>query len=346
MMFVFPKDIALFQGALMNFTKRNNGYFEYSSIDISSPEKNVINLNGVEYVFTYLSDEVNGGSGGNSVIMRLFTIEDLYDDDDELDYQEPISVIKICKVPIKRKKLKKIHERFDMEVQSLKECLDAKFQNIVKIIENGVCKIFNPISDKYEEYPFYTMEYAQYSLKSFIESKHDDLGIDEKIGLCLSLCEGLNELESLGFYHRDIKPENIFMTESGSWKIGDLGLIDDRKKIVTLDRKNEAIGPRGWMTPESMNKYLCENKEFYFKHDCVIDHQSDIFQLGKVFWYIFQHNAPIGTVKESDFLLKNSSLFSVCKTMLNYSKKKRFKHVMEIIKLLKPIELKLLKSAS
>lgn len=71
-----------------------------------------------------------------------------------------------------------------------------------------------------------------------------------------------------------------------------------------------------------MNKYLSEGvagKNF----DCTIDHQSDLFQLAKVFWYILQGNAPIGCIKECDFLLKNSSLYSLIRQMLNHSKRKR-----------------------
>ena len=148
-------------------------------------------------------------------------------------------------------------------------------------------------------------------------------------------------MESLGYYHRDIKPDNIFMIDD-QWKIGDLGLISERYKESEIDKDAELIGPRGWLTPESMNKYLCEGKSFKYSHDCIIDHQSDIFQLGKIFWYIFQHNAPIGTVKSKDFNIKSEGIFPILKTMLNHSKKRRYKRIDEIIHLLKPIENRLI----
>ena len=163
------------------------------------------------------------------------------------------------------------------------------------------------------------------------------------MSLCISISEGLNCLRELGYYHRDIKPDNIFITQGNKWKIGDLGLLDNQN-IDCIDDMAEFVGPKGWMTPEAMNKYLCEGKEYIFNHNCTIDHQSDIFQLGKVFWYIFQHNAPIGTVKESDFLIREQGIYPVIKTMLNYSKKKRYKSIEDIIAILKPIEAKLLKA--
>jgi hypothetical protein len=65
--------------------------------------------------------------------------------------------------------------------------------------------------------------------------------------------------------------------------------------------------------------------------------------LGKVFWYIFQHNAPIGSVRGKDFLIKNSQIYAVLRTMLNNSKQRRYKEIDEVIKLLKPIEVELFK---
>ena len=152
-------------------------------------------------------------------------------------------------------------------------------------------------------------------------------------------------LHSIGYVHCDIKPDNIFMVE-GVWKIGDLGLLDENGNRNPLDDIAEPIGPRGWMSPEAMNKYMTEAKDFAYKYDCKIDHQSDIFQLGKVFWYIFQHNVPIGCIKEADFKIKAShKIYPLLRTMLNHSKEKRFKRIEEVTKLLRPVEVELLKTA-
>mgnify|MGYP001456325429 FL=1 len=194
----------------------------------------------------------------------------------------------------------------------------------------------------YHEYYFYTMEYAEYDLKEFIENNHNDFTIEAKVSLCISLAKGVRELYSKGYYHRDIKPDNIFMV-GDMWKIGDLGLLADRKDINSIDYSGEFIGPRGWISPEVMNKYLCEDKDFRHSYDCEIDHQSDIFQLGKVFWYIFQHNAPVGTVKMNDFKIRNGRIYPILKTMLNHSKTKRYSKIGQVIDLLKPAEKELLK---
>ena len=43
------------------------------------------------------------------------------------------------------------------------------------------------------------------------------------------------------------------------WKIGDLGLVTRRD--LDYDRQNEFIGPKGWLSPEAMNKYLAEGRD-------------------------------------------------------------------------------------
>ena len=98
--------------------------------------------------------------------------------------------------------------------------------------------------------------------------------------------------------------------------------LNNAKVIVHSYKKNDFIGPKGWLSPEAMNKYLQSDNNKY-KFDCNIDHQSDVFQLGKVFWYILQGNAPIGNIRRSDFFDGHDDIYSVLKYMLNHSKKKR-----------------------
>jgi serine/threonine protein kinase len=336
--FTFPKDKVLQNGTLKNYIIKN-GKEIYSLIDTLQPANNQIQINGLDYFFTYL-DENGKNKGGNSIILKLYETQNI--DLDEITYDNPDLVMKILKTK-KLLRATKPEKRFTKEIKALYECKESKFPNVISIFQNGICKIFNPGLGVFEEYLYYTMEYAPYDLKKYIETNHKKLTVENKLNLCLSIAQGLSELYSLNYYHRDIKPDNIFIC-GNVWKIGDLGLLGERNDPNEIDIEAEWIGPRGWMSPESMNKFLTEGKKFIQSFPCNIDHQSDIFQLGKVFWYIFQHNAPIGTVKESDFLIKNSQIYSIIKTMLNHSKTKRYKSIDEVIKLLKIEEKKLLKS--
>lgn len=338
--FTFPKDKVLYNGTLRQHLVNRDGKDSFDLIDIYSPTSNLIQIDNTDYYFTYLNSR-GDNKGGNSIILKLYEAQSI--DIHEPIYNEPDLILKIHKSK-KKSIIDRSQQRFNKEIEALYKCKEKKFENVIIIEHSGVCKIYDNWRNRFAEYFYYTMEYAQYDLKSFIELSHNMITLEEKVGLCIDLAKGLKEIIELGLYHRDIKPDNIFMNSEGSWKIGDLGLINDRNNNFQLDRIADNIGPKGWMSPESMNKYLTEGKGFKYKFHCDIDHQSDIFQLGKVFWYIFQHNAPIGSIKECDFLVKKGQLYPIIKTMLNHSNIKRYKDINEVIRLLKIEEYKLLKA--
>ncbi len=339
MNFTFPKEKVLNLRILKNYSNIS-GRDNFELIDISKPLENQIQIKGIDYIFTYLSESGNN-KGGHSIILKLYVAQNI--DVDNPFYEEPDLILKIHKNK-KKKFPDQAQNRFNNEINALQKCKEKGFQNIIKIEHFGECKIFNHRDSKYDIHQYYTMEFAPYDLKSFIEKKHADLTLEQKLNLCIDLAKGLKELNQLKLYHRDIKPDNIFMNSEGNWKIGDLGLIDDRNRNFQIDNSAELIGPRGWISPEAMNKYLTEDKGFEHSYHCGIDHVSDIFQLGKVFWYIFQYNAPIGTVKESDFKLKNGQIYSILKRMLNHSRTRRFNDIDDVINQLKMEERKLLKN--
>ena len=338
--FTFPLDKTIFKSSIYNFVKKHNGKYAFNLLDISSPNQNLVTIKNIDYYFKYLNDQPKN-KGGNSIIIELYESQNI--DTDEIEYDEPDLILKILKFkksadpnyPYKPEK------RFKAEISALKKASKKNSQNLIRIVHHGNCKIWSTWNDEYEEYLFYTMEYAENDLKTYIESTHSTMNFEEKLSLCVSLAKGINELHSYGFYHRDIKPDNIFII-GNEWKIGDLGLCAERDKENKIDDISEFIGPRGWATPEVMNKHLTGGKGFQKKFDVVIDEQSDIFQLGKVFWYIFQHNAPIGAIKLNDFSTKHNRIYPILRTMLNHSKKRRYKDISEVIKLFEPIEKELL----
>ena len=307
-----------------------NCNFTYSKpyLNISNDlTENHLRLNQIDYFVSYLSSDYNSNKGGNSFVFKLFTAQD-YDEE-----SEPSRVIKISKrfeAFVKGNVVQSVYNnRFRQEVDALYECRRKNVDNVVEIECDGnlICPVAGQ-PGKRVSFPFYVMEYAESDLKKYLEDEGRSIDDASRIEICLQLAQALNQLYALGYYHRDIKPDNIFLID-GTWKIGDLGLIRVRNK-PSPDAEGELVGPRGWLSPEAMNKYLAEkvNKQ---KFDCEIDHRSDIFQMAKVFWYILQGNAPIGNVKESDFMFRNSDLYAVIKQMLNHSKKRRPESIDEVI---------------
>lgn len=61
----------------------------------------------------------------------------------------------------------------------------------------------------------------------------------------LQLVDAVEFMHSRGIYHRDIKPENIFLTQSGSMKLGDFGLATTHTCSDEI-----AVGSDRYMAPE------------------------------------------------------------------------------------------------
>lgn len=303
------------------------------NIDYVNIHNNFIIIGDKEYIFNNLSNE--GNKGGNSIILKLYSKDDL-SEKSNFDDVYPIAILKLLKFNFKRGFRNKplyetSHYRFLNEIKALKVCREIPTNNVVCIYDSGECLIGG------NNYLFYTMEVAEFDLKTFIENRHNELEFENKIQLCLELLDGINQLDRAIFYHRDIKPDNIFFI-GNTWKIGDLGLVDGQAlEYKKFKEAGKFIGPRGWASPEVMNKYLSEDKGFKYIYDCSIDHQSDIFQLGKVFWYVFQHNAPIGNISYADFKRDNSRVFWILRKMLHHNKKRRYNNVSEIIPLFQQI---------
>jgi serine/threonine protein kinase len=273
-------------------------------------DKRTINIDGIDYLLEIISTK-----GANSYILGLID----YSDRADLEYS---LVMKICKFPNYLKDQNLRVNRFEYEIEALKNCKDNAMFNIVDIIDWGIVNINFRKPENSQQYLFYIMEYAELDLAKLIENKKLDL-ID-KIELCLSITQAFNQLHKMGYYHRDIKHDNILFCD-GHWKIGDLGLSANQNDEKSLDIENEKIGPYGWLSPEVMNKVLTEDKiNLEYKYDCTIDYKSDIFQLGKLFWFIFQANLPIGNLKyDDDFEIKEREIFELVNNMLQYAKSRR-----------------------
>ena len=75
------------------------------------------------------------------------------------------------------------------------------------------------------------MELCQKSLYDlFISNKYDE---NEIIKLLRHVCLGLNELHEKGIVHLDLKLENILISNTGKYKLGDLGFSRLMNKLHT-----------------------------------------------------------------------------------------------------------------
>ena len=121
----------------------------------------------------------------------------------------------------------------------------------------------------------------------------------------LQLVGAVEFLHSKGLYHRDIKPENVFLSQTGSVKLGDFGL-------ATMDKLSFecAVGSDRYMAPEqldpSLNGYSPE--------------KADIWAIGICLLNVLFSRNPFAcpTVTDplfADFLRDRQSLFDVFPNM-------------------------------
>lgn len=273
---------------------------------------NSITIEGVDYVLRNLRDEISGNRGGNSSVFRLIVADEL-DQEEEFD-QVTEYVIKISNIPNNIPHSSYTHnrrQRFKREIIALKKAAKRNLQNVVKLITDG------EISVGGKDFYFYIMEKGSSDLTDYLSDRKT---LQQKIFLFLSILQGIKQLHGIEIYHRDIKHDNVFMFGE-ECKIGDLGLIRFRNEDKLALDDYQRLGAFGWECPEAMNKLFMEsNSEPEFVYDCKIDEASDVFQLGKLFWYILQGNLPIGCIQPSDFRVEDEELFSVLHTLLQHSK--------------------------
>ena len=149
MEFNFPDNKTIYFGTIQNYLTRD-GKVLFNDINILDPKDNLIEIEGVSYFFTYLNGAISGNKGGNSILLKLYRT-DLIDPED-VKYEEPTLILKVsrCKKTHNPKWIKKNERRFLKEIEALIACNDKKFQNIIKIFDQGICYIKNSFTDNFE----------------------------------------------------------------------------------------------------------------------------------------------------------------------------------------------------
>ena len=98
--------------------------------------------------------------------------------------------------------------------------------------------------------------------------------------LIAQACKGLSAAHSAGLIHRDIKPGNLLLTEDGTLKVGDFGLVKqaDRESMATT-QKGAILGSPHYMSPEQFDGNA-------------VDGRSDIYSLGATYFALLTGKPP------------------------------------------------------
>lgn len=131
-----------------------------------------------------------------------------------------------------------------------------------------------------------------YLVMEFIEGdnlrglmKRSALTIESVLRIVSQTCEALEYAHTKGIIHRDIKPENILINRDGFVKIVDFGLAkinEGAQRESNLTGTQQIMGTPNYMSPEQIE---CTRE---------VDHRSDIYSLGVVFYEMLTGELPIG----------------------------------------------------
>jgi len=157
-----------------------------------------------------------------------------------------------------------------------------------------------------EVHLFLVLEFCQRGdLYEAIRNGHGPLETEHVRRFMLELVDAVSYIHSKGVYHRDIKPENIFLTHSGSMKLGDFGLATTERWTM-----ESTVGSDRYMSPEQYDSAGAGYSPA----------QADIWAIGVCLLNILFSRNPFTTPTEEDpifldFSRDKQSLFDVFPSM-------------------------------
>ena len=203
------------------------------------------------------------------------------------------------------------------------ECLilnDLDHPNVLPHRDSGLIQMTfrSPI-------PFLVTEYFSVNIDRRIR-KDDLFSIAEVRKYGKQVCEAFDYLHSMGIVHRDIKPGNLLI-EGDRIVVGDFGLAKTYTEEGTerfwqddMTATDERIGSIPWMSPELFE--YAKNKTHK------VDGRSDLFQIGKVLWYM--HTGGVTGIPDKDDDQSGGKLFDIVMKATQTKPEKRFQHAVEM----------------
>lgn len=119
------------------------------------------------------------------------------------------------------------------------------------------------------------------SLKAFLKKQPGKLSFNGKCKVLFDVAKAMLYMHSQWppVIHRDIKSENIFVTATGTAKLGDFGISKVTCEDPEKEYRTETVGTLQYMAPECM-------------HSSNYSTASDIYAFGVVGWELFTEEQP------------------------------------------------------
>jgi tetratricopeptide (TPR) repeat protein/tRNA A-37 threonylcarbamoyl transferase component Bud32 len=153
--------------------------------------------------------------------------------------------------------------------------------------------------DKAEGVTFIAMEFVEGRRLGEIV-RNEGLSLDRSLQLALEIADGLGHAHKRGIVHRDLKPGNVMVTDEGHAKIIDFGLAKLMEPLVEagsglfgdasqMTESGILVGTLSYMSPEQARGER-------------IDHRTDIFSFGTLFYEMLTGSSPFLREKAVDTL--------------------------------------------
>ncbi len=139
--------------------------------------------------------------------------------------------------------------------------------------------------------PYFVMEHVDGESLSQRLKREGRLSVAEARRILTQTARGLATAHARGVIHRDVKPGNLMLAPGGTVKIADFGIAMVQDFSKRLTNTGEFVGTPGYLSPE-----VCVGQP--------VDHRSDIFALGIVFYEMltgdipFTEASPLGMMLE------------------------------------------------
>jgi serine/threonine-protein kinase len=158
-------------------------------------------------------------------------------------------------------------ERFRREARVI---MRLQHPNIVRAHHVGVA----------DGYHYIAMEYVSgRDLESIVE-KEGRLPPEKVLRIARETASALSLAASEGIVHRDIKPANIMMTEDGTSKLADLGLVARSAGDERVTQTGVAVGTPYYIAPEQATG------------EAQVDTRADIYSLGATLYHLAVGRPP------------------------------------------------------
>lgn len=190
---------------------------------------------------------------------------------------------KTCAIKVLKQLSSARIDRFSNEVRVLRE-LSSPY--ISAYSSSGNVKVAPQAAGEVDkDVPWVAMQLGGTNMRRHVEDSRP-LRVIELKSISFGMTTAVEHLHSRGFIHRDIKPDNfVWRGQSyGAPMMIDFGIAKRQGEDVSgrpmdsFTRVTEFVGPVFFSSPELI--------EYAKDKNYPVDYRSDIFQLGKVFWYL------------------------------------------------------------